>query len=161
MIEDIQIREFKREDLRFVKHLINETIDISYAGVYPEEANELFKEHHSEENILNDAETGYTIIIEFDGMIIGTGTLVGTNVRRVFIDPPYQYRGVGKSIIHELEEYALRQDITDLELYATPVSKQFWSSRGFILQEEVQIPLENNQKLSYYKMIKTALIPGN
>ena len=92
MIRNIKLREFTREDLETVKRLIYKTIEVSYSDVYPEEAIEYFKDYHSEEHILSDARDGYTIILESNGKIIGTGTLLGTNIRRVFIDLSYQHR---------------------------------------------------------------------
>lgn len=154
MIRNIKLREFTREDLETVKRLIYKTIDISYHEVYPEEAIEYFKDYHSEEHILNDARVGYTIILDFSEKIIGTGTLLGMNIRRVFIDPSYQRRGFGKLVMHKLEEQAFANGISILDLSASLVSKRFYDSLGYVTQKGDYIPVRNKQKLSYYAMVK-------
>ena len=154
MIRNIKIREFRREDLEAVKKLIYKTIEVSYSDVYPEEAIEYFKGHHSEEHILSDARDGYAIILECNGKIIGTGTLLGTNIRCVFIDPSWQHKGFGKLVMHKLEERALAKGISILNLSASLVSKRFYDSLGYVTQKEDYIPVRNKQKLSYYTMVK-------
>ena len=137
-----------------MKRLTYKTIEVSYSDVYPEEAIEYFKDYHSEEYILNDARDGYTIILDFSGKIIGTGTLLGTNIRQVFIDPSYQYRGFGKLVMHKLEEQAFANEICILDLSASLVSKRFYDSLGYVTQKEDYIPVRNKQKLIYYAMVK-------
>ncbi len=150
----INLREFRREDLQAVKRLIQKTIDISYHDVYPEEAIEYFKDYHSEEPILSDARDGYTIVLEFYEKIIGTGTLLYANIRRVFIDPSYQHKGFEKLVMHKLEERALAKGISTLDLSASLVSKRFYDSLGYVTQKGDYIPVRNNQQLIYHAMIK-------
>jgi len=114
VVRDIQIREFNKEDLRSVYRLIQHTIDTSYHEAYPREAIAFFKDYHSKEHILDDAATGYTVVAECNCEVLGTGTLLGINIRRVF----------GESL-------------------------------GFLVEREDYVPVRNNQKLSYYKMVKT------
>jgi GNAT superfamily N-acetyltransferase len=150
----VKLREFKHEDLEAMKRLIYKTIEISYSDIYPEEAIEYFKDYHSEEHILSDARDGYTIVLECNGKIMGTGTLLGTNIRRVFVEPFYQHKGFGKSVMHKLEERALARGISILDLSASIVSKRFYDSLGYVTQKEDYIPVWNNQKLIYYEMAK-------
>lgn len=154
MIRDIKLREFRPADLQAVKRLVHKTIDISYYEAYPEEAIEFFKDYHSEEHILSDAIEGYTIVLECNGKIVGAGTLLGTNIRRVFIEPSYQHKGLGKLVMHELEERALAKGIATLDLEASLVSTRFYRSSGYVTQKEDYIPVRNKQKLSYYVMVK-------
>jgi len=100
----MRIRRFTKDDLPVVKALIDRTIEVSYKAVYPVEAIEFFKNHHSREHILTDAERGCSILILAEKRIVGTGTLIGTNIRRVFVDPSVQGKGVGKMIMNDLED---------------------------------------------------------
>lgn len=154
MVRDIQVRRFNEADLQSVYQLIQNTIDISYRGAYPEEAVEFFKDYHSKEQILNDAATGYATVTEGNNEILGTGTLCGTNIRRVFVSPLHQNRGIGKLIVQELEIKASVEKSATLNLEASLVSRQFWESLGFTIQREDFIPVRNNQKLRFYRMIK-------
>jgi citrate lyase synthetase len=150
----IRIREFTGADAGQVFRLLQDTIEASYRGVYTEEGIKLFKDYHSLENIKTDAAAGYAVVAENNGEIIGTGTLTGSNVRRVYISPHNQHRGIGKLIAAELERKAAEENISTLDLSASPVSKRFWESVGYTLQEEKSIPLENNRELRYFYMKK-------
>ena len=155
MVRDVQIRKFNEEDLRSVYRLIQHTIDTSYHEAYPREAIEFFEGYHSKEHILNDAATSYTVVAECKFEVLGTGTLLGINIRRVFVSPLYQHKGTGKLIVRELERKASLDKLTTLDLEASLVSRQFWESLGFLVEREDYVPVSNNQKLSYYKMVKT------
>jgi len=155
VIQSIQIRIFDKEDLPSVYKLIHNAIDVSYNGVYSREAIEFFKNYHSKEHILNDAITGYTIVAEYDSKILGTGTLFGTNIRRVFVDPSHQHKGVGKLLVQDLGGKASLEQLTTIDLEASLVSRRFWGSLGFVVQREDYVTVRNSQKLVYYKMFKT------
>ena len=90
MIQNIRLRTMKTTDLEPVYELVQKTIAVSYADVYPPEAIEFFKNHHSKENILKDIERGYIVVAESGGLLLGTGTIIETSIRRVFINPEYQ-----------------------------------------------------------------------
>jgi GNAT superfamily N-acetyltransferase len=150
----IQIREFNEEDLYSVYDMIQNAIDISYHTVYSKEAIEFFKAHHSVEHILDDASNGYMIIAERESELLGTATLFDSNIRRVFVNPEYQHSGVGKLLIQDLEKKAFIKRLTVVDLEASLASKLFWESLGFTVREEAYVPVRNNRKLRYYKMIK-------
>jgi hypothetical protein len=86
----ICIREFKPSDLAAIGTLIYRTIDASYPAFYCEEAIAFFKHHHCDSNILKDVKESHTIVLEKNGQIIGTGTLLDNEIKRVFIDPAFQ-----------------------------------------------------------------------
>ena len=150
----IQIREFNEEDISAVYKLIQDTIDISYHKVYSKEAIEFFKEHHSMEHILDDAVNGYTVIAENGGDILGTATLFGSNIRRVFVSSQYQHSGIGGLLVQDLEKNASFKRLTVVDLEASLSSKIFWESLGFMVWEEDYIPVRNNRALRYYKRFK-------
>ena len=77
------------------------------------------------------APLGYIVIAESNGEILGTGTLLGTNVRRVYVNPSHQHEGIGKLIVAELERRALG---LNLDLAASLISRQFWESCGYQIQ---------------------------
>ena len=154
IIQDITLRTFSREDVQAVQRLIHKTIGISYREVYPEEAIAYFKDYHSEAHILSDAIEGYTLVLEWVGIPVGTGTLLGPNIRRVFIDPVYQRRGLGKLVMDRLEERALAKGISTLDLSSSLVSRHFYECLGYAVQKEEYIPVRNKQKLRYFAMAK-------
>lgn len=153
-MRDIELREFRREDLEAVKSLIDETIEVSYS-IYPHEViDHWMRDHHSRERILSEARDGYTIVLEYERRIAGTGTLLGTNIRRVFIQPSYQRRGFGKLIMHKLEKQALANGIGTLELTSTVISKRFYDFLGYTILREDHFSAGANRKFRYYRMTK-------
>ena len=151
MAKDIKIRKFDREEVNLLYKMIQATIDISYCKVYTAEAVDYFKECHSIGEILNDAKHGYAVVAEYNGEILGTGTLLGSNVRRVYVDSAHQRDGIGKQIVADIER---RSKGLYLDLAASLVSLPFWESCGYQIQREAFIPVRNDQKLRYYKMAK-------
>jgi len=156
MINDREIimRKFEQKDIEPVYSLIVDTLDKSYAGVYPEEAIDFFKEYHNKDNILHDCDKGYTIVIEYYGRIVGTGTLTGTNIRRVFVDSNFQRHGLGLVITKELERKAFEQGIKVVDLSASLVAKKFYDRLGYNTVEEKNVDVGNNRKLHYFEMTK-------
>jgi len=45
---------------------------------------------------MKDIERGYIVVAESGGLLLGTGTIIETSIRRVFINPEYQHQGIGK-----------------------------------------------------------------
>ncbi len=154
MKPDVQIRVLREEDLWSVYRMIQNTIDTSYREIYSTEARDFFKNVHNGDHIMSDATAGYTIVAESKGEILGTGTLLGSTLRRVHVNLNHQHRGIGKLIVQELERKAISDKFTILDIDATPVSRKFWETMGFRIEKEDDIPIHNGQKLHYYKMVK-------
>lgn len=154
---DITIRKFKSADLDTVRGLIQNTIDVCYSDVYSKEAIRFFKDWHCDENVLKDAKEGYMIVLERDSRIIGTGTIVGDEIKRLFVEPPFQKNGFGKTLMQKLEGKALSAGIGVVKLDASLPSKKFYDSLGYTTLEETFLEIENGKKLDYYKMEKALI----
>ena len=148
------VRSFQYRDLESVYELIQNTMDISYRADYSEEAMRLFKIFQSRWVILENASNYHTLVALIAGEIVGTGTLQGAHIRRVFVSPQHQRRGIGKLIAAELEKKALSEDKTVLDLAAAVGSRAFWESLGFKVEEERFAPSEKRRIIRYYTMAK-------
>ncbi|MDD5419726.1 MAG: GNAT family N-acetyltransferase, partial [Methanomicrobiaceae archaeon] len=84
----------------------------------------------------------------------GTGTLLGTTIKRVFVHPSHQRRGYGSLLMHALEGEALERGIRRVELYASLPAKRFYDVLGYFTESEGYIPVRNEKKLDYYAMAK-------
>ena len=151
----MRIREFTNSDLANVKSLVYRTIDSSYSSVYCAEAVQFFKDWHHDEKILENAEKGYTIILEKSNKMVGTGSIVDNEIMRVFVDPAFQKQGFGKLIMKKLEEKALSLGIGVIKLDASIPAKRFYDDLGYITLEETFLELKDNKRLDYYKMQKS------
>jgi GNAT superfamily N-acetyltransferase len=151
---DIRIRRFSRSDLAAVKELIYSTIDICYSADYPKEAIQYFKQYHCEENISKGAADGCTIILEKNNHIVAIGTIIDDHIMRVFVNPKFQKRGLGKLIMNKLEDKAISSGVNKVKLDASLPSKKFYDTLGYKAREKTYVKLKNNKKLHYYKMDK-------
>ena len=155
--DNVSIRKFKTSDLDTARDLIRNTIDVCYSGVYSEEAVRFFEGWHCDENILKDANEGHTIVLEKDGRIIGTGTIIGNEIKGVFVEPAFQKYGFGKLLMQKLEEKAFSAGIRVVKLDASLPSKKFYDSLGYITVEKTFLEVENSKRLDYYKMEKSLI----
>jgi N-acetylglutamate synthase-like GNAT family acetyltransferase len=121
---------------------------------YPKEAIKFFKEYHCDENILKGAAEGWNIVLEENNQIIGTGTIIDDHIMRVFVNPKFQKRGLGKLIMCKLEEKAISTGVSAVKLDASLPSKKFYDALGYKTCEKAYLKLENGKKLHYYKMDK-------
>lgn len=125
-----------------------------YSGTYSCEAIDYFKEYNNTESILNDIFKGHFLILTRGEEIIGTGTLLGSNVRRVFVKPEYQNMGLGKRIMNKLEKEALEEKVRIMDLHASLTAHSFYTALGYQVQSEEVVQVKNGQNLRYYIMVK-------
>jgi GNAT superfamily N-acetyltransferase len=153
--QNLRIRPMQETDLASVYGLIQNAIQVYYQPIYPVEAIEYFKSYHQKDNILNDAKNGYTVVAESAGEVLSTGTLLGTNLRRVYVNPEHQYQGIGKLVVRELEHQAQSNSLSTLDLSCSLVARRFWESLGYLVLKETHLIVSNDQKLHFYGMAKT------
>ncbi len=150
-----KIRPFIDGDVEALQKLIYNTINESYKGFYGPHSIRYFKEYHSRSKILADAGEGYTVVVELNERIVGTGTVCGTNIRRVFISPAFQGRGWGRMVMEALEKNALSQGLNHLNLHASLPSQVFYRHLGYRTKEEGFIQVSPDERLDYFYMEKT------
>ena len=154
LYKQIKINEFKEVDLDKIKEIIDITIDKCYVNIYSPEAINYFKQCHSKENILSDAKRGTTLTLIDNLEIIGTGTLLGEEIKRVFVLRQYQGQGLGKLIMTHLEEHAVKERLKKVTLCSLLVSKKFYEKLRYTQIKENFIDLGNGEKLDHYEMFK-------
>lgn len=152
--DKIKIRELKSSDLKKVEELISKTIDICYRPVMSEEVIRYLRGFHKTENILRIAEQGCTVVAEKNTKIVGTGSVVDGVVLRVYIDPDFQKQGIGRMIMRELENKAIREGVEEVVLRSTEVSWSFYVLLGYSILEKNYVEVENGSHLEYYVMEK-------
>lgn len=151
----VTLRVFRSEDLDQVKSLIDKTIDANYSH-YPVEFINYWKNNiHSERSILSDSRTGFLVIAELNRIIVGTGTLLGNEISRVFVTPNFQRKGIGKLIMHNLEQRAAESEIMVVYLTSTAVSKAFYESLGYSVIDGEVCSSEGSPAIGYFRMKKS------
>jgi ribosomal protein S18 acetylase RimI-like enzyme len=152
-MDKYNLREFKPDDLTQLLKLIWDTIDVCYRPVYSDEAITHWEDEHNDREILKDAAEGIILIAELNGAMIATGTLMDDRIKRVYVDPALQGKGIGKMIMAELEKRAKDNGLKEIRLYASVPAKKFYDAIGYNTFSEAFIEIEG-KRLDYYNMNK-------
>jgi N-acetylglutamate synthase-like GNAT family acetyltransferase len=134
--------------------LISETIEISYAEVYPPRAVQFFKDFHSKRKVADRSKIGTTLVVEEDGKLVATGSLVGGEILAVFVHPRLQKGGRGKALMRALENEARASGVTEIGLSISLPSKRFYASLGYRVVEEISRDVGEGQRLDFWKAVK-------
>jgi len=146
--------EFRTSDLEAVLRLIYHTIDVSYSPVYPVRAIQFFKDFHSKAKIIERHQNGEILILEKDGKVIGTGSLVGSDILGVFVHPRFQHQGYGKAVMKELENRAVLNAVSEVVLSVSLPSRRFYESLGYEITGSYSTDVGENQQLDYWEAKK-------
>jgi len=144
----------KDTDLEAIYQLIQATIDACYPPFYPPRAVAFFKHHHSKEAIAQHLQDDLVLIAKEEDDIVGTGSLVGSEISGLFVLPGAQGMGVGSALMKELEHGAEQQGLATVELDVSLPSHDFYKRRGYTAFEERFIDVGENQRLEYWHAIK-------
>ncbi len=95
-------------DFELVRSIVSGTIQAVYSAFYPEDVVRFFLDHHDDEAIRRDIAEDNVFLLDVDGATVGTGTIHGNEITRVFVSPEYQRKGYGTLIMSELESIIAR-----------------------------------------------------
>ena len=140
-------------DLDDIRWITQTTIMAVYPKYYPAGAVEFFSKHHSDEKIKADIEAGYVYILEDEGKGVGTVTVSGNHINRLFVLPECQHKGYGRYMMDFAEEKIAKEHKT-IELDASFPAKRIYLKRGYKEIEYNTIETDNGDKLCYDVMVK-------
>jgi GNAT superfamily N-acetyltransferase len=145
---------FNTRDIDELYNFIVDTIKISYFGYYPEESINHFIDYSNKPDILDDSKNNYVIVIKNANKIIATGTLRYTHIKRVFVNPDYQGKGLGKLIMQDLEEKAKANNLKLVELHSSLFAKTFYDRLNYKMFKIGNVKVDNGELLYYQRMAK-------
>ncbi|HPF18662.1 MAG: GNAT family N-acetyltransferase [Bacillota bacterium] len=103
----------------------------SYPHYYPAPAVKFMSDYHDKEKIGRDIREGTILMLETDdGIPAATGTARGCQIGRLFVLPEYQGRGMGASLMDELEQIVF-QSCDRIRLDASLPAKPMYIKRGY------------------------------
>ena len=73
----------------------------------------------------------YTVVCEENNEILGLGALDGNEIKRLYIDPTSQGKGIGSKIIGHLENEAKKRGVKAASTQASPSSESFYHKLGY------------------------------
>ncbi len=156
-----KVRLFRPSDLEALEGLIRQSIDVSYAPVYPPRALAFFKEFHAKHKILERSKTGTVLVAEENGRLVATGSLVNGEIFAVFVHPTRQGAGHGKALMNALEDRARASGMRESVLSVSLPSKRFYTGLGYEIVQDCARDLGGGQRLDFWKAKKQLLAPDH
>lgn len=153
-LDDFTINVLHEEDLIKVKNLIDEVSYIAYKTLIPKKGYEYLRNKlWGLEIIKKDAREGYTIVVKDDDKIIGTGTIVGNYISKIYIKPEYHGCGIGRLIVKWLEEKAKSYGVKTIFLASNINAEKFYTKLGYKTTENREMITTNGYifKVSWMK----------
>lgn len=147
------IRLAEITDLEKVLQITQDTISEIYSHYYAEGVVDFFLQHHSRENILSDIENGIVWLLEEDECMVGTVTVKGNAVNRLFVLPEYQSRGYGSRLM-DFAEAKIAEEFSYVHIDSSLAAKEMYLKRGYKEKKTCRIQADNGDILIYDEMEK-------
>lgn len=142
------------EEFDTVKRIVKNTIEVTYPNYYPKGAVDFFLAYHSDEAMKQAILNGTVYLIKEDNRFVGTGSLEGNEIKRLFVLPEYQGKGYGTFLMDELERIIFNSD-SEIIADASLSAYEMYIHRDYAPQEYHRIQTENGHYLCYHGMKKT------
>ena len=139
-------------DLPAVRAITQTTIRSVYPRYYPAGAVDFFCCHHSDDRIRADLAAGKVYLLRDGGEAIGTVTVDGDEICRLFVLPEHQRKGYGRALLDFAERTVLAGSDT-VRIDASLPAKGIYKKRGYRETEYRMIRTENGDQLCYDVMI--------
>ena len=133
----MKIRRFQREDAYPISVLIRRTLMEVNSVDCPKEEIDFLYERYTPEKVICNAAAGHTYVIEEDGAILGTGTILSTEkvgeseIVAAFLAPEAIGRGLGRRLFKALEADPLFTDAERVWLTSSITALRFYEKMGY------------------------------
>ena len=141
-------------DFDTVKNIVHTTIKTIYPHYYPIGVVEFFLNHHSDDNIRKGIETETVLLIDVDGIIVGTGSIHENEIGRMFVLPQFQGLGYGTSLMNELENIIAKEH-SEIVLHSSLPAYNLYIKRGYVPIKYEKIITPNKDVLCFNIMKKS------
>ena len=138
-------------DFTMIKNIVHTTINTVYSKYYPSGAVDFFLKHHSDENIKKSIEDDEVYLFSENNTIIGTGTINGNEIDRLFILPEFQGKGFGTKALDYFESEIFKKH-GDVTLSASFPAFEMYQKRGYMPFEYKKLLTDNGDYLCFFNM---------
>ena len=140
-------------DAPSVLAITRETIEAVYPHYYPQGAVAFFLAHHAQSAIEADIRQGIVYLCIDDGAPVGTVTIRGDEICRLFVLPAQQGRGFGRALLDYAEALVLRT-YPAVTIDASLPGKAIYLKRGYTFVSYHTIETDGGDRLCYDVMQK-------
>lgn len=149
----MEVRFATPNDFDLIKKIVHSTIETVYSSFYPQDVVQFFLDHHSDESIISDINSENVFMMDVENSCVGTGTIRGNEIFRVFVLPEFQRKGYGTQIMKELEAIIARTSKT-VRLDSSLPAYNLYLRLGYKPFAYRMISTPNGQVLCYHEMKK-------
>lgn len=142
------------KDIETVIHITHTTIEAIYPHYYPRGAVDFFLSHHSKSAIERDIRDGNIFLLTDNNISVGTVTINGNELNRLFVLPQYQGKGYGSELM-KFAENSIFKNFNKISLSASLPAKEIYLAKNYIPTEYHTIKTDNGDFLCYDVMIKS------
>ncbi|HPP84461.1 MAG TPA: GNAT family N-acetyltransferase [Bacillota bacterium] len=93
-----------KEHIEAVQSITHTTIQKNYPYYYPKDVVDFFLESHDIYSLTNSIWQRKVYLLEDDGVFVGTGSINGYEICRLFVLPEHQGKGYGSMLMDFLEK---------------------------------------------------------
>ena len=155
----IEVRRFKKEDAKEVRNLIVRNFLEVNSKDYGISAMEKLAKVYNVEKVLSVASYAHMYVFEFDGKIIGTGSISSfweseteSILLSIFVLPEFHGKGVGRKIINTLETDEFYVRASRIEIPASITATEFYRKFGYDYKNGVkELDDEHHYRLEKFK----------
>ena len=132
-MRELQIRKAEPADATVIGPLVQRAIRTSNAADYEPALIEMMCANFEPDKFRARMAARDVFAAVQAGVIIGTVSfsLPSAKLYSLFIEPSIQRGGVGKRLVHHIEQHAARLGCTDLQLSASITAKPFYDRLGY------------------------------
>ncbi len=149
----MKIAKAGTNDFDIVKNITVETINSIYPHYYPEGAVDFFISHHNDKNIAEDIESGFVYLLSENNNFVGTVTIKGNELLRLFVPSEFQGKGYGRTLL-DFAETEIFKNHNEILISASLPAKNIYLKRGYKETSFNTIKTDNGDFLCYDSMIK-------
>ena len=138
-----------------VKQITHKTISKIYPHYYTKNVVKFFLDHHNDEAIMSDILNEMVYFMMDKDEAIGTITIKGNEINRLFVLPAHQHKGIGKQLM-DFAESVIAEKYNEIYLASSLPAKKIYTKRGYVSIEVNEIVVEDNDVLCYDLMKKNS-----
>ena len=156
-----KIIPFTKEYTDTLYEMCKTTINELYLPLYPDQVVEYFLSYNQPKHIRKDSKKGYTALFFVDDKLVGSGCLLGTTLKRLFVLPDYHLKGIGTLIVKHLEEKAIENKCKTIDMFAMTYTAYFYQKLGYSELGFSNYTVDKDHTVDYMRMYKDLYLPWN
>lgn len=132
IFEIMIIREFLNQDATELSSLMRETVITSNSKDYSKEAVQCLVNEYSPERLIKDSKKMDIFVASESSKLLGTISLVGDRISKMFVLPAVQGKKIGSELIRHVEAFAKKEGKTTLRVRSSITAYGFYQKLGYL-----------------------------